>query len=80
MHSTEKVFGNFDFDIKVPASLRVRGINEGQSPVRKKMLERSNSGNQIENQQMQKSAFRIYVLPPENQVDGLPEAQSTKSV
>ena len=35
MHSTEKVLVN---DIKVAASLRVRGLDEGQSFVRKKML------------------------------------------
>ena len=35
MLSTEKVLVNNDFDIKVPASLRVRGINEGQGLVRK---------------------------------------------
>ena len=34
--STEKVLGNNDFDIEVPASLRVHGIDGGQSSMKKK--------------------------------------------
>ena len=59
MHSTEKVLGNFRFDIKIPGKLRVRGIHEGQSPVRKEMFEQTNSGNKLENQQMQTNSFRM---------------------
>ena len=64
MHSTEKVIGNFCFDIKVSASLRVRGTNEGQGSVRKKMLERTNSENEIENQQVQKKCSQDLRVTP----------------
>ena len=36
MHSTDKVLGNLRFDVKVPASLRVRSIDEGYGLVKKK--------------------------------------------
>ena len=43
------MLGSFRFDIEVPESLRLRGIDEGQSSVRKKMLDAQilemNSGN-----------------------------------
>ena len=45
MLSTEKVLVDFYLDIKIPASLRVSGMDEIQSSVRKKMLEAFNSGN-----------------------------------
>ena len=44
-HSTDKVLVNFCFDIKVAALLRVRGINEGQDSVKKKLIVPTNFGN-----------------------------------
>ena len=64
MHSNDKVIGNLCFDIEVSVSLRVRDIDEGQSSVRKKMLESYNYANSFKNQQVQKSSFRISESSP----------------